>query len=322
MMPSRTNLSAGIPSSKVKYSKLSSTDDGYIDLQFKKSPPKIPYKAIALAVVLFMIGTFLIIIGALLLAGYISKGVSASHTAGSALGDIRGQQTAPGGTRAGSNSALGKVWCGEGLAELQSPSLAGFRTKDVAHTWVRGDPGGSGLGSSALSQAAEQPLALSAALQAQILGSGSQLPALAAHPGVPGGQRGPLRVPAARIEGSAPWQLRCFWWKMGFDFITLGMDHRTAGWFGFKEPSRSPHSENSFTSLGNLSLDQAGCESPSQRCHCLPWGRWARAEFQNKAGIDSKISSMDQPWAAPEPSQGWAQYGPKWAQNEPKMVTN
>lgn len=35
MMPSRTNLTAGIPSSKVKYSKLSSTDDGYIDLQVK-----------------------------------------------------------------------------------------------------------------------------------------------------------------------------------------------------------------------------------------------------------------------------------------------
>lgn len=34
-MSSRTNLSAGIPSSKVKYSKLSSTDDGYIDLQVK-----------------------------------------------------------------------------------------------------------------------------------------------------------------------------------------------------------------------------------------------------------------------------------------------
>lgn len=34
-MPSRTNLTAGIPSSKVKYSKLSSTDDGYIDLQVK-----------------------------------------------------------------------------------------------------------------------------------------------------------------------------------------------------------------------------------------------------------------------------------------------
>ncbi|XP_066243337.1 transmembrane protein 230 isoform X2 [Saccopteryx leptura] len=73
MMPPRTNLATGIPSSKVKYSRLS-TDDGYIDLQFKKSPPKIPYKAIALATVLFLIGAFLIIIGSLLLAGYISKG--------------------------------------------------------------------------------------------------------------------------------------------------------------------------------------------------------------------------------------------------------
>uniref|UniRef100_A0A2K6CJ87 Transmembrane protein 230 n=1 Tax=Macaca nemestrina TaxID=9545 RepID=A0A2K6CJ87_MACNE len=47
MMPSRTNLATGIPSSKVKYSRLSSTDDGYIDLQVNKTPPKIPYKAIA-----------------------------------------------------------------------------------------------------------------------------------------------------------------------------------------------------------------------------------------------------------------------------------
>uniref|UniRef100_G3RZ37 Transmembrane protein 230 n=1 Tax=Gorilla gorilla gorilla TaxID=9595 RepID=G3RZ37_GORGO len=77
MMPSRTNLATGIPSSKVKYSRLSSTDDGYIDLQFKKTPPKIPYKAIALATVLFLIGAFLIIIGSLLLSGYISKGVMA-----------------------------------------------------------------------------------------------------------------------------------------------------------------------------------------------------------------------------------------------------
>ncbi|KAK2508609.1 hypothetical protein MC885_007710 [Smutsia gigantea] len=44
-MPSRTNLATGIPSSKVKYSRLSSTGDGYI--QFKSSPPKIPYKATA-----------------------------------------------------------------------------------------------------------------------------------------------------------------------------------------------------------------------------------------------------------------------------------
>uniref|UniRef100_A0A8D2I880 Transmembrane protein 230 n=1 Tax=Urocitellus parryii TaxID=9999 RepID=A0A8D2I880_UROPR len=73
MIPSRTNLATGIPSSKVKYSRHSSTDDGYIDLQFKKSPPKIPYKAIALVAVLFLIGTFLIIIDSLLLSGYISK---------------------------------------------------------------------------------------------------------------------------------------------------------------------------------------------------------------------------------------------------------
>lgn len=79
-MPSRTNLAAGIPSSKVKYSRLSSTDDGYIDLQFKKSPPKIPYKAIALATVLFLIGAFLIIIGSLLLSGYISKGGRPGHS--------------------------------------------------------------------------------------------------------------------------------------------------------------------------------------------------------------------------------------------------
>nr|XP_035111000.1 transmembrane protein 230-like [Callithrix jacchus] len=69
----RTNLATGSPSSKVKYSRLSSRDDGYIDLQFKKSPPKIPYKAIALATVLFLISTFLIIIGSLLLSGYVSK---------------------------------------------------------------------------------------------------------------------------------------------------------------------------------------------------------------------------------------------------------
>uniref|UniRef100_A0A673YU02 Transmembrane protein 230 n=1 Tax=Salmo trutta TaxID=8032 RepID=A0A673YU02_SALTR len=39
--------------------------------QFKKSPPKVPYKAIALATFLFLIGSLLIVIGALLLAGSI-----------------------------------------------------------------------------------------------------------------------------------------------------------------------------------------------------------------------------------------------------------
>ncbi|OWK13408.1 hypothetical protein Celaphus_00014593 [Cervus elaphus hippelaphus] len=43
-------------------------------LKFKRSPHKIPHKAIALATVLFLIGACLIIIGSLLLAGYINKG--------------------------------------------------------------------------------------------------------------------------------------------------------------------------------------------------------------------------------------------------------
>uniref|UniRef100_A0A2K6KKZ8 Transmembrane protein 230 n=1 Tax=Rhinopithecus bieti TaxID=61621 RepID=A0A2K6KKZ8_RHIBE len=75
MMPSRTNLATGIPRSKVKYSTLSSTDDGYLDLQFKKTPPKIPYKTLALATVLFLIGAFLIIIGSLLLKGGADRAV-------------------------------------------------------------------------------------------------------------------------------------------------------------------------------------------------------------------------------------------------------
>uniref|UniRef100_A0A3Q1CNH7 Transmembrane protein 230 n=1 Tax=Amphiprion ocellaris TaxID=80972 RepID=A0A3Q1CNH7_AMPOC len=69
-MPARSVVSQGISNSKVRYSRLATDDDGYIDLQFKRSPPKVPYKAIALATVLFLIGSLLIIIGALLLAGY------------------------------------------------------------------------------------------------------------------------------------------------------------------------------------------------------------------------------------------------------------
>ncbi|XP_029921961.1 transmembrane protein 230a [Myripristis murdjan] len=72
MMPARSNvLGGGVSNNKVKYSRLAADDDGYIDLQFKKSPPKVPYKAIALATFLFLIGSLLIIIGALLLAGSI-----------------------------------------------------------------------------------------------------------------------------------------------------------------------------------------------------------------------------------------------------------
>ncbi|XP_028852765.1 transmembrane protein 230b [Denticeps clupeoides] len=69
-MPARNTIASGIPANKVRYSRLASDDDGYIDLQFKRSPPKVPYKAIALAAVLFLIGSVLIVIGALLQAGY------------------------------------------------------------------------------------------------------------------------------------------------------------------------------------------------------------------------------------------------------------
>ncbi|XP_062854350.1 transmembrane protein 230b [Trichomycterus rosablanca] len=69
-MPARNTVTSGLNSSQVRYSRLSSDDDGYIDLQFKRSPPKVPYKAITLAAVLFFIGTVLITIGSLLLAGY------------------------------------------------------------------------------------------------------------------------------------------------------------------------------------------------------------------------------------------------------------
>ncbi|XP_019750439.1 transmembrane protein 230-like isoform X1 [Hippocampus comes] len=56
---------------KVKYSRLAADNDGYIELQFKKSPPRVPYKAIALAVFLFSVGSLLVIFGALLLSGTI-----------------------------------------------------------------------------------------------------------------------------------------------------------------------------------------------------------------------------------------------------------
>ncbi|XP_037609149.1 transmembrane protein 230-like isoform X1 [Sebastes umbrosus] len=72
MKATRSNmLGTGISNNKVKYSRLAADDDGYIDLQFKKSPPKVPYKAIALAIFLFLIGSLLIIFGALLLSGTI-----------------------------------------------------------------------------------------------------------------------------------------------------------------------------------------------------------------------------------------------------------
>ncbi|XP_076368534.1 transmembrane protein 230-like isoform X2 [Tachypleus tridentatus] len=62
--------------SVVRYHKISQIDDGFVDLQFEKPQVKIPWKAITLAVFLFVVGIVLIIIGSLLLTGYID----AKHT--------------------------------------------------------------------------------------------------------------------------------------------------------------------------------------------------------------------------------------------------
>ncbi|XP_035661463.1 transmembrane protein 230-like [Branchiostoma floridae] len=52
-----------------RYSRLPQDDDGFIDLQFERPPRKIPYKAIGLATILFLLGTALLTVGSLLLAG-------------------------------------------------------------------------------------------------------------------------------------------------------------------------------------------------------------------------------------------------------------
>lgn len=97
-VPTRTSVAAGVPSSKVTYSMLSSPEGEHSNRQketlradasftskrcprvvrshlveFKQSPTKIPYKAVACATMQSLTGAFLMITGCLLLAGYISK---------------------------------------------------------------------------------------------------------------------------------------------------------------------------------------------------------------------------------------------------------
>ncbi|CAK8672449.1 transmembrane protein 230-like isoform X2 [Clavelina lepadiformis] len=63
--------------SAVRYKKLTRVYGGdtdgevYSSLQFEKPEPKVPIKAIGIAFVLFLVGTVLIVIGALLLSGHI-----------------------------------------------------------------------------------------------------------------------------------------------------------------------------------------------------------------------------------------------------------
>ncbi|KAK6186269.1 hypothetical protein SNE40_008339 [Patella caerulea] len=69
----RRQLIGSTPSAAAQYHRLKrANNEGFIDLQFEKPPPKIPYKAIFLALGLFLVGSILIILGALLLTGYIN----------------------------------------------------------------------------------------------------------------------------------------------------------------------------------------------------------------------------------------------------------
>ncbi|KAH3788614.1 transmembrane protein 230-like [Dreissena polymorpha] len=55
----------------VRYHTMHYNGDNFTDLQFERPPPKFPAKAIALASMLFMVGSALLVIGALLITGHI-----------------------------------------------------------------------------------------------------------------------------------------------------------------------------------------------------------------------------------------------------------
>ncbi|ELT93559.1 hypothetical protein CAPTEDRAFT_20122 [Capitella teleta] len=60
------------PNSATKYHRLTNVaQDKFVDSQFERPPPKIPYRAIALAAGLFLLGSMLIIVGSMLLSGFI-----------------------------------------------------------------------------------------------------------------------------------------------------------------------------------------------------------------------------------------------------------
>ncbi|RZB39950.1 DUF872 domain containing protein [Asbolus verrucosus] len=55
----------------VDYTKLAPTDSGFVDAQFVTPAQKIPWKAICLATMLLIVGTFLLIFGSLVVSGHI-----------------------------------------------------------------------------------------------------------------------------------------------------------------------------------------------------------------------------------------------------------
>ena len=58
-----------------KYKRLNESRDQFTDLQFKAREPKVPIKAILIAFFMFISGSIMIIIGALLYTGHIDAQV-------------------------------------------------------------------------------------------------------------------------------------------------------------------------------------------------------------------------------------------------------
>jgi len=58
---------------RCQYHRLKSHDNTFIDTQFDRPPIKIPWKAIGLAVVLFIFGSIFLVLGSLRASGYIDS---------------------------------------------------------------------------------------------------------------------------------------------------------------------------------------------------------------------------------------------------------
>lgn len=63
---------AGREYEHVDYKKLIPTDNGFIDAQFASPAQKIPWKAIFLATMLLVVGTFLLVFGSLVVSGHVA----------------------------------------------------------------------------------------------------------------------------------------------------------------------------------------------------------------------------------------------------------
>ncbi|XP_018371342.1 PREDICTED: uncharacterized protein LOC108766507 isoform X1 [Trachymyrmex cornetzi] len=66
----------------VDYTQLTETDNDFFDSQFVSPPIEIPWKAIILAVLLFIGGTIMLIMGSLIVSGYIDSKIAAYMAAG------------------------------------------------------------------------------------------------------------------------------------------------------------------------------------------------------------------------------------------------